>query len=78
MRIQELDGLRGIAVPAVVSEHYLAWLPAASFIFYCDDQSARDSAMEDDNFECSNSETPGRECRFPQKRQPAPSGTLND
>jgi peptidoglycan/LPS O-acetylase OafA/YrhL len=27
MRIQELDGLRGIAVLAVVAEHYLSWLP---------------------------------------------------
>jgi peptidoglycan/LPS O-acetylase OafA/YrhL len=29
MRIKELDGLRGIAVLAVISEHYLAWLPTA-------------------------------------------------
>jgi peptidoglycan/LPS O-acetylase OafA/YrhL len=29
MRIRELDGLRGIAVLAVLSEHYLAWLPEA-------------------------------------------------
>jgi peptidoglycan/LPS O-acetylase OafA/YrhL len=29
MRIKELDGLRGIAVLAVLSEHYLSWLPAA-------------------------------------------------
>lgn len=28
-RIKELDGLRGIAVLAVISEHYLAWLPQA-------------------------------------------------
>jgi peptidoglycan/LPS O-acetylase OafA/YrhL len=28
MRIKELDGLRGIAVLAVMSEHYLSWLPA--------------------------------------------------
>jgi len=27
MRIKELDGLRGVAVLAVISEHYLAWLP---------------------------------------------------
>ena len=27
MRILELDGLRGIAVLAVMSEHYLSWLP---------------------------------------------------
>jgi peptidoglycan/LPS O-acetylase OafA/YrhL len=27
MRIQELDGLRGIAVLAVVAQHYLSWLP---------------------------------------------------
>lgn len=29
MRIKELDGLRGIAVLAVISEHYMAWVPAA-------------------------------------------------
>lgn len=29
MRIQELDGLRGIAVLAVIDCHYLAWLPAS-------------------------------------------------
>jgi peptidoglycan/LPS O-acetylase OafA/YrhL len=29
MRIKELDGLRGIAVLAVIDCHYLAWLPAA-------------------------------------------------
>jgi peptidoglycan/LPS O-acetylase OafA/YrhL len=29
MRIKELDGLRGIAVLAVMSEHYMAWLPAS-------------------------------------------------
>jgi peptidoglycan/LPS O-acetylase OafA/YrhL len=29
MRIKELDGLRGIAVLAVVSEHYVAWVPWA-------------------------------------------------
>jgi len=28
MRIRELDGLRGIAVLAVISNHYLLWLPA--------------------------------------------------
>ena len=28
MRIRELDGLRGIAVLAVMAQHYLAWLPA--------------------------------------------------
>jgi peptidoglycan/LPS O-acetylase OafA/YrhL len=28
MRIQELDGLRGIAVLAVLAQHYLNWLPA--------------------------------------------------
>ena len=28
MRIKELDGLRGIAVLAVISEHYMSWLPA--------------------------------------------------
>jgi peptidoglycan/LPS O-acetylase OafA/YrhL len=28
MRIRELDGLRGIAVLAVLSDHYLSWLPA--------------------------------------------------
>jgi peptidoglycan/LPS O-acetylase OafA/YrhL len=33
MRIKELDGLRGIAVLAVIGEHYLAWLPFA--IFHC-------------------------------------------
>jgi peptidoglycan/LPS O-acetylase OafA/YrhL len=27
MRIRELDGLRGIAVLAVMSEHYLSWMP---------------------------------------------------
>jgi len=27
MRIQELDGLRGIAVLAVIMQHYLSWLP---------------------------------------------------
>jgi len=27
MRIKELDGLRGFAVLAVISEHYVAWLP---------------------------------------------------
>jgi peptidoglycan/LPS O-acetylase OafA/YrhL len=27
MRIKELDGLRGVAVLAVISEHYMAWLP---------------------------------------------------
>ena len=30
MRIKELDGLRGIAVLAVITEHYLAWLPGSS------------------------------------------------
>ena len=29
MRIKELDGLRGIAVLAVISEHYMSWLPAS-------------------------------------------------
>jgi peptidoglycan/LPS O-acetylase OafA/YrhL len=33
MRIKELDGLRGIAVLAVLSEHYLSWLPTASARF---------------------------------------------
>jgi peptidoglycan/LPS O-acetylase OafA/YrhL len=28
MRIKELDGLRGIAVLAVISQHYMSWLPA--------------------------------------------------
>jgi len=28
MRIKELDGLRGIAVLAVMGEHYMSWLPA--------------------------------------------------
>jgi peptidoglycan/LPS O-acetylase OafA/YrhL len=28
MRIKELDGLRGIAVLAVIARHYLSWLPA--------------------------------------------------
>jgi peptidoglycan/LPS O-acetylase OafA/YrhL len=28
MRIRELDGLRGIAILAVVATHYLSWLPA--------------------------------------------------
>jgi peptidoglycan/LPS O-acetylase OafA/YrhL len=27
MRIKELDGLRGVAVLAVISEHYMSWLP---------------------------------------------------
>ena len=30
MRIKELDGLRGIAVLAVLSEHYFAWIPGTS------------------------------------------------
>lgn len=29
MRIKELDGLRGVAVLAVISEHYMSWLPSA-------------------------------------------------
>ena len=29
MRIRELDGLRGIAALAVVSDHYLSWLSAS-------------------------------------------------
>src|SRR5580692_8072510 len=29
MRIKELDGLRGIAVLAVIDTHYLVWLPAS-------------------------------------------------
>lgn len=31
MRIRELDGLRGIAVLAVVAQHYLNWLPFSFF-----------------------------------------------
>jgi peptidoglycan/LPS O-acetylase OafA/YrhL len=31
MRIKELDGLRGIAVLAVISRHYLSWIPALGF-----------------------------------------------
>lgn len=35
MRIKELDGLRGLAVIAVLNDHYLSWFPALGARFGC-------------------------------------------